>query len=216
MFSSNDISADMFLKQIRTNTPSVDLGILGRELIPLWKELVNMVETKEVFKSIENTNYFFTKLKYLYKNTLVELINYMSNNQVDTSNLCGTKMIDLFTTLIKFNIHLEPFTKLFLEDLYSVMYIKNSNRILSQHFGLASLPIVNYRIGIKGLVINTNLEQVPVECDISRLLSKCGEKGTLEVIQLLLCILINYVFYNHKDELDYYLPKHTAYSYGNL
>ncbi len=216
MQTINDISADIFIKQCRTGTPSVPMSNLITNIIPSWRELVTMVETKEVFNSIENTQYFFRKLKTVYKNILSELVFKMTNRYIQKTDICTVKLLDLFSGLIQDRVYLEPYTKLFLEDLYSVMYIVNSNKILSQHFALASLPIVNYRIGNRGLVLNTNLEQEKVDCDISRLLNKCGEKGTLEVIQLLLCILVNYEFYNSKHELDLYLPKHSAYTYGSL
>ena len=169
-FVINNISAGEFLnKQYLIGDRYYD-----NHLAPYWSLL------KEYSDSLERNSVLSNSYKTI---------------QARESNLTTNRasLTEIINTLLQERILLEPNTKLFLEDLYDLLY-RNRNISISNHFYILSKPIKDYKIGTKGIEIrldsenksylkNDRITSKPAY-DLSRLLDLLGIRGTLDVLML--------------------------------
>ena len=215
-FVINNISAGEFLnKQYLIGDRYYD-----NHLAPYWsllKEYSDSLERNSVFNSSEDMDTFYGLLDACYGFLMKDLRFMLSNSyksiQAREGNL-GTNrasLTEIITTLLQERVLLEPNTKLFLEDLYDLLY-RNRNISISNHFYILSKPIKDYKIGTKGIEIrldsenksylkNDRITSKPAY-DLSRLLDLLGIRGTLDVLHILIGIWINTYLYTYKVMLD--------------
>ena len=215
-FVINNISAGEFLsKQYLIGDRYYD-----NHLAPYWsllKEYSDSLERNSVFNSSEDMDTFYGLLDACYGFLMKDLRFMLSNTyktiQARESNLTTNRasLTEIITTLLQERILLEPNTKLFLEDLYDLLY-RNRNISISNHFYILSKPIKDYKIGTKGIEIrldnenksylkNDRITSKPAY-DLSRLLDLLGIRGTLDVLHILIGIWINTYLYTYKVMLD--------------
>lgn len=215
-FVINNISAGEFLsKQYLIGDRYYD-----NHLAPYWsllKEYSDSLERNSVFNSSEDMDTFYGLLDACYGFLMKDLRFMLSNSyksiQAREGNL-GTNrasLTEIINTLLQERILLEPNTKLFLEDLYDLLY-RNRNISISNHFYILSKPIKDYKIGTKGIEIrldsenksylkNDRITSKPAY-DLSRLLDLLGIRGTLDVLHILIGIWINTYLYTYKVMVD--------------
>lgn len=215
-FVINNISAGEFLsKQYLIGDKYYD-----NHLAPYWsllKEYSDSLERNSVFNSSEDMDTFYGLLDACYGFLMKDLRFMLSNSyksiQAREGNL-GTNrasLTEIITTLLQERVLLEPNTKLFLEDLYDLLY-RNRNISISNHFYILSKPIKDYKIGTKGIEIrldsenksylkNDRITSKPAY-DLSRLLDLLGIRGTLDVLHILIGIWINTYLYTYKVMVD--------------
>lgn len=215
-FVINNISAGEFLsKQYLIGDKYYD-----NHLAPYWsllKEYSDSLERNSVFNSSEDMDTFYGLLDACYGFLMKDLRFMLSNTyksiQAREGNL-GTNrasLTEIITTLLQERVLLEPNTKLFLEDLYDLLY-RNRNISISNHFYILSKPIKDYKIGTKGIEIrldsenksylkNDRITSKPAY-DLSRLLDLLGIRGTLDVLHILIGIWINTYLYTYKVMVD--------------
>lgn len=215
-FVINNISAGEFLnKQYLIGDRYYD-----NHLAPYWsllKEYSDSLERNSVFNSSEDMDTFYGLLDACYGFLMKDLRFMLSNTyktiQAREGNL-GTNrasLTEIINTLLQERVLLEPNTKLFLEDLYDLLY-RNRNISISNHFYILSKPIKDYKIGTKGIEIrldsenksylkNDRITSKPAY-DLSRLLDLLGIRGTLDVLHILIGIWINTYLYTYKVMLD--------------
>lgn len=215
-FVINNISAGEFLsKQYLIGDRYYD-----NHLAPYWsllKEYSDSLERNSIFNSSEDMDTFYGLLDACYGFLMKDLRFMLSNSyktiQAREGNL-GTNrasLTEIITTLLQERVLLEPNTKLFLEDLYDLLY-RNRNISISNHFYILSKPIKDYKIGTKGIEIrldnenksylkNDRITSKPAY-DLSRLLDLLGIRGTLDVLHILIGIWINTYLYTYKVMLD--------------
>ena len=215
-FVINNISAGEFLsKQYLIGDKYYD-----NHLAPYWsllKEYSDSLERNSVFNSSEDMDTFYGLLDACYGFLMKDLRFMLSNSyksiQAREGNL-GTNrasLTEIITTLLQERVLLEPNTKLFLEDLYDLLY-RNRNISISNHFYILSKPIKDYKIGTKGIEIrldsenksylkNDRITSKPAY-DLSRLLDLLGIRGTLDVLHILIGIWINTYLYTYKVLVD--------------
>ena len=215
-FVINNISAGEFLsKQYLIGDKYYD-----NHLAPYWsllKEYSDSLERNSVFNSSEDMDTFYGLLDACYGFLMKDLRFMLSNSyktiQARESNLTTNRasLTEIINTLLQERILLEPNTKLFLEDLYDLLY-RNRNISISNHFYILSKPIKDYKIGTKGIEIrldsenksylkNDRITSKPAY-DLSRLLDLLGIRGTLDVLHILIGIWINTYLYTYKVMLD--------------
>lgn len=215
-FVINNISAGEFLnKQYLIGDMYYD-----NHLAPYWsllKEYSDSLERNSVFNSSEDMDTFYGLLDACYGFLMKDLRFMLSNSyktiQARESNLTTNRasLTEIINTLLQERILLEPNTKLFLEDLYDLLY-RNRNISISNHFYILSKPIKDYKIGTKGIEIrldsenksylkNDRITSKPAY-DLSRLLDLLGIRGTLDVLHILIGIWINTYLYTYKVMLD--------------
>lgn len=215
-FVINNISAGEFLnKQYLIGDRYYD-----NHLAPYWsllKEYSDSLERNSVFNSSEDMDTFYGLLDACYGFLMKDLRFMLSNSyktiQARESNLTTNRasLTEIINTLLQERILLEPNTKLFLEDLYDLLY-RNRNISISNHFYILSKPIKDYKIGTKGIEIrldnenksylkNDRITSKPAY-DLSRLLDLLGIRGTLDVLHILIGIWINTYLYTYKVMLD--------------
>lgn len=215
-FVINNISAGEFLsKQYLIGDKYYD-----NHLAPYWsllKEYSDSLERNSVFNSSEDMDTFYGLLDACYGFLMKDLRFMLSNSyktiQAREGNL-GTNrasLTEIINTLLQERVLLEPNTKLFLEDLYDLLY-RNRNISISNHFYILSKPIKDYKIGTKGIEIrldsenksylkNDRITSKPAY-DLSRLLDLLGIRGTLDVLHILIGIWINTYLYTYKVMVD--------------
>lgn len=215
-FVINNISAGEFLsKQHLIGDKYYD-----NHLAPYWsllKEYSDSLERNSVFNSSEDMDTFYGLLDACYGFLMKDLRFMLSNSyksiQAREGNL-GTNrasLTEIINTLLQERVLLEPNTKLFLEDLYDLLY-RNRNISISNHFYILSKPIKDYKIGTKGIEIrldsenksylkNDRITSKPAY-DLSRLLDLLGIRGTLDVLHILIGIWINTYLYTYKVLVD--------------
>lgn len=215
-FVINNISAGEFLsKQYLIGDKYYD-----NHLAPYWsllKEYSDSLERNSVFNSSEDMDTFYGLLDACYGFLMKDLRFMLSNSyksiQAREGNL-GTNrasLTEIITVLLQERVLLEPNTKLFLEDLYDLLY-RNRNISISNHFYILSKPIKDYKIGTKGIEIrldsenksylkNDRITSKPAY-DLSRLLDLLGIRGTLDVLHILIGIWINTYLYTYKVMVD--------------
>lgn len=215
-FVINNISAGEFLnKQYLIGDRYYD-----NHLAPYWsllKEYSDSLERNSVFNSSEDMDTFYGLLDACYGFLMKDLRFMLSNSyktiQARESNLTTNRasLTEIINTLLQERILLEPNTKLFLEDLYDLLY-RNRNISISNHFYILSKPIKDYKIGTKGIEIrldsenksylkNDRITSKPAY-DLSRLLDLLGIRGTLDVLHILIGIWINTYLYTYKVMVD--------------
>ena len=215
-FVINNISAGEFLsKQYLIGDKYYD-----NHLAPYWsllKEYSDSLERNSVFNSSEDMDTFYGLLDACYGFLMKDLRFMLSNSyktiQARESNLATNRasLTEIITTLLQERVLLEPNTKLFLEDLYDLLY-RNRNISISNHFYILSKPIKDYKIGTKGIEIrldsenksylkNDRITSKPAY-DLSRLLDLLGIRGTLDVLHILIGIWINTYLYTYKVLVD--------------
>lgn len=215
-FVINNISAGEFLsKQYLIGDRYYD-----NHLAPYWsllKEYSDSLERNSVFNSSEDMDTFYGLLDACYGFLMKDLRFMLSNSyktiQARESNLTTNRasLTEIINTLLQERVLLEPNTKLFLEDLYDLLY-RNRNISISNHFYILSKPIKDYKIGTKGIEIrldsenksylkNDRITSKPAY-DLSRLLDLLGIRGTLDVLHILIGIWINTYLYTYKVMLD--------------
>ena len=215
-FVINNISAGEFLsKQYLIGDKYYD-----NHLAPYWsllKEYSDSLERNSVFNSSEDMDTFYGLLDACYGFLMKDLRFMLSNSyktiQARESNLTTNRasLTEIINTLLQERILLEPNTKLFLEDLYDLLY-RNRNISISNHFYILSKPIKDYKIGTKGIEIrldsenksylkNDRITSKPAY-DLSRLLDLLGIRGTLDVLHILIGIWINTYLYTYKVMVD--------------
>jgi jasmonate inducible protein isolog len=215
-FVINNISAGEFLnKQYLIGDRYYD-----NHLAPYWsllKEYSDSLERNSIFNSSEDMDTFYGLLDACYGFLMKDLRFMLSNSyktmQARESNLTTNRasLTEIINTLLQERILLEPNTKLFLEDLYDLLY-RNRNISISNHFYILSKPIKDYKIGTKGIEIrldsenksylkNDRITSKPAY-DLSRLLDLLGIRGTLDVLHILIGIWINTYLYTYKVMLD--------------
>lgn len=215
-FVINNISAGEFLsKQYLIGDKYYD-----NHLAPYWsllKEYSDSLERNSVFNSSEDMDTFYGLLDACYGFLMKDLRFMLSNSyktiQAREGNLNTNRasLTEIINTLLQERILLEPNTKLFLEDLYDLLY-RNRNISISNHFYILSKPIKDYKIGTKGIEIrldsenksylkNDRITSKPAY-DLSRLLDLLGIRGTLDVLHILIGIWINTYLYTYKVMLD--------------
>lgn len=215
-FVINNISAGEFLsKQYLIGDMYYD-----NHLAPYWsllKEYSDSLERNSVFNSSEDMDTFYGLLDACYGFLMKDLRFMLSNSyktiQARESNLKTNRasLTEVINTLLQERVLLEPNTKLFLEDLYDLLY-RNRNISISNHFYILSKPIKDYKIGTKGIEIrldsenssylkNDRITSKPAY-DLSRLLDLLGIRGTLDVLHILIGIWINTYLYTYKIMLD--------------
>lgn len=215
-FVINNISAGEFLsKQYLIGDKYYD-----NHLAPYWsllKEYSDSLERNSVFNSSEDMDTFYGLLDACYGFLMKDLRFMLSNSyktiQAREGNLTTNRasLTEIINTLLQERILLEPNTKLFLEDLYDLLY-RNRNISISNHFYILSKPIKDYKIGTKGIEIrldsenksylkNDRITSKPAY-DLSRLLDLLGIRGTLDVLHILIGIWINTYLYTYKVLVD--------------
>ena len=215
-FVINNISAGEFLnKQYLIGDRYYD-----NHLAPYWsllKEYSDSLERNSIFNSSEDMDTFYGLLDACYGFLMKDLRFMLSNSyktiQARESNLTTNRasLTEIINTLLQERILLEPNTKLFLEDLYDLLY-RNRNISISNHFYILSKPIKDYKIGTKGIEIrldsenksylkNDRITSKPAY-DLSRLLDLLGIRGTLDVLHILIGIWINTYLYTYKVMVD--------------
>ena len=215
-FVINNISAGEFLsKQYLIGDKYYD-----NHLAPYWsllKEYSDSLERNSVFNSSEDMDTFYGLLDACYGFLMKDLRFMLSNSyksiQAREGNLATNRasLTEIINTLLQERVLLEPNTKLFLEDLYDLLY-RNRNISISNHFYILSKPIKDYKIGTKGIEIrldsenksylkNDRITSKPAY-DLSRLLDLLGIRGTLDVLHILICIWINTYLYTYKVMVD--------------
>ena len=215
-FVINNISAGEFLnKQYLIGDKYYD-----NHLAPYWsllKEYSDSLERNSVFNSSEDMDTFYGLLDacygFLMKDLRFMLCGSYKTIQGREANLETNRasLTEIINTLLQDRILLEPNTKLFLEDLYDLLY-RNRNISISNHFYILSKPIKDYKIGTKGIEIrldnenksylkNDRITSKPAY-DLSRLLDLLGIRGTLDVLHILIGIWINTYLYTYKVMLD--------------
>lgn len=215
-FVINNISAGEFLsKQYLIGDMYYD-----NHLAPYWsllKEYSDSLERNSVFNSSEDMDTFYGLLDACYGFLMKDLRFMLSNSyktiQARESNLTTNRasLTEVINTLLQERVLLEPNTKLFLEDLYDLLY-RNRNISISNHFYILSKPIKDYKIGTKGIEIrldsenksylkNDRITSKPAY-DLSRLLDLLGIRGTLDVLHILIGIWINTYLYTYKVMVD--------------
>lgn len=215
-FVINNISAGEFLsKQYLIGDKYYD-----NHLAPYWsllKEYSDSLERNSVFNSSEDMDTFYGLLDACYGFLMKDLRFMLSNSyktiQARESNLSTNRasLTEVINTLLQERVLLEPNTKLFLEDLYDLLY-RNRNISISNHFYILSKPIKDYKIGTKGIEIrldsenksylkNDRITSKPAY-DLSRLLDLLGIRGTLDVLHILIGIWINTYLYTYKVMVD--------------
>lgn len=215
-FVINNISAGEFLnKQYLIGDRYYD-----NHLAPYWsllKEYSDSLERNSVFNSSEDMDTFYGLLDACYGFLMKDLRFMLSNSyktvQAREGNLATNRasLTEVINTLLQERVLLEPNTKLFLEDLYDLLY-RNRNISISNHFYILSKPIKDYKIGTKGIEIrldsenksylkNDRITSKPAY-DLSRLLDLLGIRGTLDVLHILIGIWINTYLYTYKVMLD--------------
>lgn len=215
-FVINNISAGEFLsKQYLIGDKYYD-----NHLAPYWsllKEYSDSLERNSVFNSSEDMDTFYGLLDACYGFLMKDLRFMLSNSyktiQAREGNLATNRasLTEIITTLLQERVLLEPNTKLFLEDLYDLLY-RNRNISISNHFYILSKPIKDYKIGTKGIEIrldsenksylkNDRITSKPAY-DLSRLLDLLGIRGTLDVLHILIGIWINTYLYTYKVMVD--------------
>ena len=215
-FVINNISAGEFLsKQYLIGDKYYD-----NHLAPYWsllKEYSDSLERNSVFNSSEDMDTFYGLLDACYGFLMKDLRFMLSNSyksiQAREGNLATNRasLTEIINTLLQERVLLEPNTKLFLEDLYDLLY-RNRNISISNHFYILSKPIKDYKIGTKGIEIrldsenksylkNDRITSKPAY-DLSRLLDLLGIRGTLDVLHILIGIWINTYLYTYKVMVD--------------
>lgn len=215
-FVINNISAGEFLnKQYLIGDRYYD-----NHLAPYWsllKEYSDSLERNSVFNSSEDMDTFYGLLDACYGFLMKDLRFMLSSSyktiQAREGNLNTNRasLTEIINTLLQERILLEPNTKLFLEDLYDLLY-RNRNISISNHFYILSKPIKDYKIGTKGIEIrldnenksylkNDRITSKPAY-DLSRLLDLLGIRGALDVLHILIGIWINTYLYTYKVMLD--------------
>lgn len=215
-FVINNISAGEFLsKQYLIGDKYYD-----NHLAPYWsllKEYSDSLERNSVFNSSEDMDTFYGLLDACYGFLMKDLRFMLSNSyktiQAREGNLATNRasLTEIITALLQERVLLEPNTKLFLEDLYDLLY-RNRNISISNHFYILSKPIKDYKIGTKGIEIrldsenksylkNDRITSKPAY-DLSRLLDLLGIRGTLDVLHILIGIWINTYLYTYKVMVD--------------
>ena len=215
-FVINNISAGEFLnKQYLIGDKYYD-----NHLAPYWsllKEYSDSLERNSVFNSSEDMDTFYGLLDacygFLMKDLRFMLCGSYKTIQGREANLETNRasLTEIINTLLQNRILLEPNTKLFLEDLYDLLY-RNRNISISNHFYILSKPIKDYKIGTKGIEIRLDSENksylkndritTKPAYDLSRLLDLLGIRGTLDVLHILIGIWINTYLYTYKVMLD--------------
>lgn len=215
-FVINNISAGEFLnKQYLIGDRYYD-----NHLAPYWsllKEYSDSLERNSVFNSSEDMDTFYGLLDACYR-FLMQDLRFMLCGSYKTiqgreANLETNRasLTEIINTLLQDRILLEPNTKLFLEDLYDLLY-RNRNISISNHFYILSKPIKDYKIGTKGIEIRLDSENksylkndrisTKPAYDLSRLLDLLGIRGTLDVLHILIGIWVNTYLYTYKVMLD--------------
>ena len=217
-YTLNNISAAEFLEK---------RYILGDKyydsyVAPYYKLLSDYLnvgpDTNDIFKTKEDMDTFYGLYYSTYHFILADLVYLMTNpNKTEynrEANLKGSdgSLANLLNMLLQSRTLLEPSTKLFLEDLYDLLY-RNRRVSVTQHGWILSKPIKDYRIGNQGLELRLDkendsylkrldLKDVKPWDDVSRLFDVLGLRNSLGVLHTLIAIWLNNYLYGHTAILD--------------
>lgn len=217
-YTLNNISAAEFLEK---------RYILGDKyydsyVAPYYKLLSDYLnvgpDANDIFKTKEDMDTFYGLYYATYHFVLADLVYLMTNpNKTEynrEANLKGSdgSLANLLNMLLQSRTLLEPSTKLFLEDLYDLLY-RNRRVSVTQHGWILSKPIKDYRIGNQGLELRLDkendsylkrldLKDVKPWDDVSRLFDVLGLRNSLGVLHTLIAIWLNNYLYGHTAILD--------------
>lgn len=217
-YTLNNISAAEFLEK---------RYVLGDKyydsyVAPYYKLLSDYLnvgpDVNDIFKTKEDMDTFYGLYYATYHFVLADLVYLMTNpNKTEynrEANLKGSdgSLANLLNMLLQSRTLLEPSTKLFLEDLYDLLY-RNRRVSVTQHGWILSKPIKDYRIGNQGLELRLDkendsylkrldLKDVKPWDDVSRLFDVLGLRNSLGVLHTLIAIWLNNYLYGHTAILD--------------
>jgi hypothetical protein len=217
-YTLNNISAAEFLEKRYT------LGdkYYDSYVAPYYKLLSDYLnvgpDANDIFKTKEDMDTFYGLYYATYHFVLADLVYLMTNpNKTEynrEANLKGSdgSLANLLNMLLQSRTLLEPSTKLFLEDLYDLLY-RNRRVSVTQHGWILSKPIKDYRIGNQGLELRLDkendsylkrldLKDVKPWDDVSRLFDVLGLRNSLGVLHTLIAIWLNNYLYGHTAILD--------------
>lgn len=217
-YTLNNISAAEFLEK---------RYVLGDKyydsyVAPYYKLLSDYLnvgpDANDIFKTKEDMDTFYGLYYSTFHFILADLVYLMTNpNKTEynrEANLKGSdgSLANLLNMLLQSRTLLEPSTKLFLEDLYDLLY-RNRRVSVTQHGWILSKPIKDYRIGTQGLELRLDkendsylkridLKDVKPWDDVSRLFDVLGLRNSLGVLHTLIAIWLNNYLYGHTAILD--------------
>nr|DAX15918.1 MAG TPA: Transcription initiation factor TFIID subunit, DNA, Nuclear [Caudoviricetes sp.] len=217
-FTLNNISATEFLEK---------RYVLGDKyydsyVAPYYKLLSDYLnvgpDANNIFKSKEDMETFYSLFYATYHFVVSDLVYLMTNpNKTEHNREANLKSSDgslanLLNMLLHSRTLLEPSTKLFLEDLYDLLY-RNRKVAVNQHSWILTKPIRDYRIGTQGLELrldkerDTYLKRLDLKDkkpwnDVARLFDVLGLQHSLGVLHVLIAIWINNYLYGHTAVLD--------------
>jgi hypothetical protein len=217
-YTLNNISAAEFLEKRYT------LGdkYYDSYVAPYYKLLSDYLnvgpDANDIFKTKEDMDTFYGLYYATYHFVLADLVYLMTNpNKTEynrEANLKGSdgSLANLLNILLQSRTLLEPSTKLFLEDLYDLLY-RNRRVSVTQHGWILSKPIKDYRIGNQGLELRLDkendsylkrldLKDIKPWDDVSRLFDVLGLRNSLGVLHTLIAIWLNNYLYGHTAILD--------------
>lgn len=184
-------------------------------IIPKLKILKDVLSTDDIFKSPEDIHNFFSTLTDLYRTINSRLRCSILQRYQGTHlqpYLDGT-FLRVVTDIIIAKSPVEASTKLFIEDLYNILY-RNRRTSINQYGYIVGTPIKDYQIGTKGLEIVIKPTDPSYKLDpksngvtgseIIILLQRLGIRTTLSVIEILIAIDLNLWFHGQKGKLDAY------------
>lgn len=171
-----------------------------------------------IFKSVGDMDTFYGLLEATYKFICADLVYLLTNvhksayNRENNLKAMDGSLANLINMLLQTRTMLEPATKLFLEDLYDLLY-RNRRVSVAQHGYILSKPIKAYRIGTKGIEIRLDrvdgsylkrddLKYFKPWDDIARLLDVIGIRETVGVLHTLIAVWVNAYFYGNTGVLD--------------
>lgn len=217
-YTLNNISAAEFLeKRYTLGDKYYDFYVA-----PYYKLLSDYLnvgpDANDIFKTKEDMDTFYGLYYATYHFVLADLVYLMTNpNKTEynrEANLKGSdgSLANLLNMLLQSRTLLEPSTKLFLEDLYDLLY-RNRRVSVTQHGWILSKPIKDYRIGNQGLGLRLDkendsylkrldLKDVKPWDDVSRLFDVLGLRNSLGVLHTLIAIWLNNYLYGHTAILD--------------
>lgn len=217
-FTLNNISATEFLEK---------RYILGDKyydtyVAPYYKLLSDYLaigpDANGIFKTKEDMETFYSLFYATYHFVVSDLAYLMANpNKTEYNREQNLKSADgslayLLNILLQDRVLLEPSTKLFLQDLYDLLY-RNRKVSVNQHSWILTKPIRDYRIGTQGLELrldkenDTYLKRLDLKDkkpwnDVARLFDVIGIQHSLGVLHVLIAIWINNYLYGHTAILD--------------
>lgn len=211
------ITAGRFIQESYTlGDEEYDLFIL-----PKLKILKDVLSTDEIFKSPEDVYNFFSVLTDLYSTINSRLRCSILQRYQGTHlqpHLDGT-FLRVITDIVIAKSPVETSTKLFIEDLYNILY-RNRRTSVSQYGYIVGTPIKDYQIGTKGLelVIKPTDPSYMLDpksngivgSELVILLQRIGIRTTLSVIEILIAIDLNLWFYTQKGKLDSYIKENPS------